>query len=335
MPKKKIITLKEIAKKCGVSIATVSFVLNNKNRKGISPITWNKVEKVFQKYKYRRNKKKTSLKKIIFFLESTTLRAASRFLIGINNQVIQDNEFIFLFNAISDNTKNINKIIDRHHPDGIILATGRTKELNFNISQIKSNMILLNCWAKKYNGITILPAEYSSSKNVIKSLINNNKKNIAIILPQEYWWQSYEDRLSGWRDAFTECNLIYNSSLICKPNKNKKFNSESEIGYLSLKKLINQNIKIDAIFATNDYLAMGCYQIAEKYNLNIPKDLSIVGFDNSETAVNLKPGLTSIQLPIPDMTSKAIQHVFDNKNYDENFKVSVNCDVIERKSVKS
>jgi hypothetical protein len=35
------------------------------------------------------------------------------------------------------------------------------------------------------------------------------------------------------------------------------------------------------------------------------------------------------------MTAKAIQHVFDNKNYDENFKVSVNCDVIERKSVKS
>ena len=43
MPQKKKITLKEIAKKCGVSAATVSFVSNNKNRKGISPTTWNKV----------------------------------------------------------------------------------------------------------------------------------------------------------------------------------------------------------------------------------------------------------------------------------------------------
>ena len=50
---KQKITLKEIAKKCKVSTATVSFVLNNKNKKGISPITWNKVEKVFQKYQYR------------------------------------------------------------------------------------------------------------------------------------------------------------------------------------------------------------------------------------------------------------------------------------------
>ena len=40
----KKITLKEIAKKCDVSTATVSFVINNKNRKGISPITWTKIE---------------------------------------------------------------------------------------------------------------------------------------------------------------------------------------------------------------------------------------------------------------------------------------------------
>ena len=79
---------------------------------------------------------------------------------------------------------------------------------------------------------------------------------------------------------------------------------------------------------------MGCYQAAKELNIDIPKDVSIVGFDNSETAVNLKPGLTSVQLPIPEMTAKAIQHVFDNRNYDENFIVSVNCDVIEGMSVK-
>ena len=57
-------------KKCKVSTATVSFVLNNKNKKGISIATWNKVEKVFEKYGYIKNKKKTSLKKIIFLLTS-------------------------------------------------------------------------------------------------------------------------------------------------------------------------------------------------------------------------------------------------------------------------
>ena len=49
----KKITLKEIAKKCGVSTAAVSFVINNKNRKGISPKTWSKIEKVLSKYGYK------------------------------------------------------------------------------------------------------------------------------------------------------------------------------------------------------------------------------------------------------------------------------------------
>ena len=331
---KKKITLKEIAKKCKVSTATVSFVLNNKNKKGISIATWNKVEKVFEKYGYIKNKKKTSLKKIIFLLEAISIRAASRFLVGIDNQFIQNNEFIFLFNAVSDNSKNIDKIISKHQPDGIILATGRPRELSFNISHFKSNMILLNCWSKNYNGITILAAEYTSSKNLIKSLIDKNKKNIAIILPKEYWWQSFEDRLSGWRDAYTECNLTYSSSLICKPNKNKKYISESEIGYLAVNNLINKKIKFDAVFATSDFLAMGCYQALNEHNLKIPNDVSVIGFDNSETAENLKQALTSILLPIPEMTAKALQHVFDNKKYDENFKVYVDCDIIKRSSAQ-
>ena len=331
---KRKITLKEIAKKCKVSTATVSFVLNNKNKKGISIATWNKVEKVFEKYGYIKNKKKTSLKKIIFLLEAISIRAASRFLVGINNQFIQNNEFIFLFNAVSDNSKNIDKIISKHQPDGIILATGRPRELNFKISHFKSNLILLNCWSQNYKGITILPAEYTSSKNVIKSLIDKNKKNIAIVLPKEYWWQSFEDRLSGWRDAYTECNLTYNSSLICKPNKNKKYISESEIGYLAINHLINKKIKFDSIFATSDFLAMGCYQALNEHNLKIPNDVSVIGFDNSETAENLKPALTSILLPIPEMTAKALQHVFDNKKYDENFKVYVDCDIIKRSSAQ-
>ena len=334
MPKKKQITLKEIAKKCGVSAATVSFVLNNKNRKGISATTWNKIEKVFLKYGYKKNKKKKSLKRIIFLLESMSYLATARFLRGISNEVLQNNEFIFLFNAITGDIANLNKVIDKYHPDGIILATGRTKELDFDISKIKSNMILLNCWSKNYTGITILASEYSSSKNLIIDLINRKKNKIAIILPQEDWWQNYEDRLSGWRDAHTETQTKVNLKLICKAISNKEYISQSEIGYLAFYKLIKNNIKFDSIFATNDLIAMGCYQAAKELNIDIPKDVSIVGFDNSETAVNLKPGLTSVQLPIPEMTAKAIQHVFDNKNYDENFKVSVNCDVIERNSVK-
>ena len=330
---KKKITLKEIAQKCKVSTATVSFVINNKNRKGISEVTWSKIENILKKYDYKKNKSSKQLKRIVFCFESSTHIAASRFLQGIDNDTLYKNEFIFLFNAISNNLVNLNKIHEKYNPDGIIISTGRTRKIEFDISKYKSsNVVLLNCWADKFNGISILPSDYNSTKKVIKSLLDSNKKNIAIILPKNFFWQGYEDRLSGWRDAHFEKNVKINSKLICRPIKNKIYASDSEIGYESLNKLIKNKVKINAIFAMNDFLAMGCYQSAKENNLNIPKNFSIIGYDNSATAINLKPSLSSIKLPIPEMTSKAIQHIFDDKNYDENFKIFVDCDLIIRNS---
>ena len=150
---------------------------------------------------------------------------------------------------------------------------------------------------------------------------------------QEFIWQGYEDRLSGWRDAHFEKNITIKPALRCKPDKNKKFSSESEIGYEAVTRLINKKIKFDAIFAMNDMLAMGCYQAAKEKKLEIPKNFSIIGFDNSVTAFNLRPTLSSIQLPIAEMTGKAIQHIFDDKNYDENYKVYVECKLVERNSI--
>ena len=330
---KKQITLKEIAQKCKVSTATVSFVINNKNRKGISEATWFKIENILKKYGYKKNKSSKQLKRIVFCFESSTHLATSRFLQGIDNDTLYKNEFIFLFNAISNNLDNLNKIYEKYNPDGIIISTGRTRKIEFDISKYKSsNIVLLNCWADKFNGISILPSDYNSTKKVIKSLLDSNKKNIAIILPENYFWQGYENRLSGWRDAHFENNVKINSKLICRPIKNKKYESDSEIGYESLNKLIKNRVKINTIFAMNDFLAMGCYQAAKENNLNIPRNFSIIGFDNSTTAINLKPSLSSINLPIPEMTSKAIQHIFDEKNYDENFKIFVDCDLIQRNS---
>ena len=331
---KKKITLKEIAKKCGVSTATVSFVLNNKNRQGISPNTWKKIEKVLTKFGYKKSKTNRSIKRIIFCFESASHLATSRFLSGIGNETLEKNEFIFLFNAISDKLQNLEKIFNKYHPDGIIIATGRTRELEYNLSKFTlCNTVLLNCWTNYFNGISVLPADYQSTKKIIKDLINKNKKNIAVMLPQEFTWQGYEDRLSAWRDAHFESDLVINQSLICRPIKNKKYISESEISYIELSKLIKKKVKFDAVFAMNDLLAMGCYQAAKENKLNIPKDFSIIGYDNSVTSINLKPALSSIHLPIAEMTKKAVLHIFDNKKYDENFKIFVDCNLVERNSI--
>ena len=63
---------------------------------------------------------------------------------------------------------------------------------------------------------------------------------------------------------------------------------ETNLGYNSFNYFIKNKIKIDAIFCTNDLLALGCYQAIKETNLNIPNDISIIGYDNSQIATNIK-----------------------------------------------
>ena len=328
------IKLKDIAQICKVSPATVSFVINNKNRKGISASTWNKIEKCLKKHNYLKTKNKNSIKRIIFCLEDYTPLSASRILKGINNDTLFKNEFIFLFNSITNNINNLKKISDKYSPDAIIIATGRTKQLDLKLSNFKNtNIVLLNCWSNNFHGVSILPDEYQSTKKVIKNLIRKNKKKIALIFPETISWQSYQDRFSAWRDSYTENGLKVDSSLICKPILNKKYVSQAEVGYFALNRLIKKNIKFDAVFAMNDLLAMGCYQVAKENNLEIPKSFSIFGFDNSLISLNLKPLLSSITLPIPEMTKKAISYSINGKIYNDNLKIFVECLLVNRKSL--
>ena len=57
----------------------------------------------------------------------------------------------------------------------MILATGRTKELSLDLKKVNINKVLLNCWAKNFNGVSIFPNEYFSSKDIIKNLIDRKK----------------------------------------------------------------------------------------------------------------------------------------------------------------
>ena len=68
--------------------------------------------------------------------------------------------------------------------------------------------------------------------------------------------------------------------------------------------------------------------------LNIPKDISIIGFDNARLSKLVKPKLTTVQLPYSEMTQKAIQHIIDPQKFDDNFNILVESPLIKRESVK-
>jgi LacI family transcriptional regulator len=339
MEKKKKIRLRDIAKIAKVSPATASFVLNNKQHQGISDRTWQKIEKIAKKYGYNKNiKANNSQKKYIFFMEefASNPNVSQNFFLGFNNADFQNYEFLFFFNKFTNDTENIKKITNIYNPSGIIIANSYTKKINYDLNNIKTNKILLNCWSDNFNGITILPDDYNGSKTAVRFLLKSGFKRIGIVMSEAIWMQAYTDRLNGWRDAHIEARIAVDQKLIVKLTyKNPDVESqETNLGYNSFNYFIKNKIKIDAIFCTNDLLALGCYQAIKETNLNIPNDISIIGYDNSQIATNIKPELTSVELPYKEMTQKAINQLINFPNIEENYKIYVECPLINHNSVK-
>ena len=330
---KKKITLREIAKLAKVSAATASIVLNDKKNQGISEKTWKNVKKIEKKYNYIGNNKirRLNKRKFIFFMEefSYNENVASKLLDGFNDYDLKSHQFVFLFNKLLDNKKNIFKAIEEFKPDGIIIANSYTKKIEINLNNLKLSKILLNCYSNNFNGLTILPDDYNGAKKAVNYLFQNNLKKIPIILSSDTWMKGYRDRLSGWRDAHIENNINYNDSFIVQPKSN-----EENAGYIEAKKLLKKNKKIDAIFCTSDEIAMGSYQAIKEAGLKIPNDISIIGFDNSRISELVKPKLTTVQLPYSEMTQKAIKHIIDPQKFNDNFNILVESPLIKRESVK-
>ena len=215
---KKKITLREIAKLAKVSPATASIVLNDKKNQGISEKTWKNVKNIGKKYNYSGNNKirRLNKRKFIFFMEefSYNENVASKLLDGFNDYDLKSHQFVFLFNKLLDNKKNIFKAIDEFKPDGIIIAYSYTKKIEINLNNLKLSKILLNCYSNNFNGLTILPDDYNGAKKAVNYLFQNNLKKIPIILSSDTWMKGYKDRLSGWRDAHTENNIDYKDSCL-------------------------------------------------------------------------------------------------------------------------
>ena len=330
---KKKITLREIAKLAKVSPATASIVLNDKKNQGISEKTWKNVKNIGKKYNYSGNNKirRLNKRKFIFFMEefSYNENVASKLLDGFNDYDLKSHQFVFLFNKLLDNKKNIFKAIEEFKPDGIIIANSYTKKIEINLNNLKLSKILLNCYSNNFNGLTILPDDYNGAKKAVNYLFQNNLKKIPIILSSDTWMKGYRDRLSGWRDAHIENNINYNDSFIVQPKSN-----EENAGYIEAKKLLKKNKKIDAIFCTSDEIAMGSYQAIKEAGLKIPNDISIIGFDNSRISELVKPKLTTVQLPYSEMTQKAIKHIIDPQKFNDHFNILVESPLIKRESVK-
>lgn len=332
-------TIKDVAKKAGVSIATVSQVVHNSSK--ISTETTKKVRKVIKELDYYPSRSARDLvsKKtgnIGFILTDDHFLKTEPFYTKIflgTEFEAREGEYYVLLTTVSSNFCEDDPmprfVLDRN-VDGIIIAGKIPEQLIKRLSKYKLPIVFVDYLSEVDNYPVVLIDNVFGGLLATEHLINCGHKNIAFI-GGDIKHPSISDRLIGYKQALAKYGIPDNKKFIIthSPYPNRQY------GYESAKKLFGSNKNnITAIFACNDAMAIGAMQYLKDNGYKIPQDVSIVGFDDVETDLLIDPPLTTVKVPKVEIGAEALRFMIDilkNKKAKAK-KILVPVELIIRKS---
>lgn len=288
------VTIKDIAKKIGISYATVSRALNN--RAGVNPQTRERVLEAAEKMGYQPNAIARGLvmkstHTIALVIPDITNPFFPEIVRSAEDEASELGYNTFLCNTNWDIEKEQSylKLLQEKRVDGIILKPASDSEGN-SFNNISVPLVLLDRTSKDDNYSCIEVDDRRGGFLATKHLIESGYKRIAFIGGK---LDSYSDsqRKEGYRQALLRYKYEIDESLI----RNGSFKTKS--GYEIMNSLIKEGNVPDAVFAGNDVIALGVMQSAKEHGLNVPEDLGIVGYDDIDCAKLPQIQLTTIAQP--------------------------------------
>lgn len=340
-----MITLKEIAAQSGVSIATVSNILNGKSN--VSEATKQRVMQIVKETGYRPNYMARSLRSsktntIGVIIEDITNFSSPLQIDGITaaleyrgyKLILENLRYYTKYNGVPNHSyvESVQSAIQEMltiKVDGIVYVAGHTRNIDFLPSNLPIPFVVSysGCNNPAYPYVVI--DDVSSAFNMTEFLISKGHTKIGIIAGSKNNEHS-DQRLIGWEKSMKNHGLSLDPSLIFFGDWKR------ESGYNCCKKLFETSKDITAIFCFNDLMAAGVYDYLKENNMTAGKDISVVGFDNREVSTFLVPQLTTMEIPLPQFgvcAAEALLKLIDEEKL-ESQEVRVMCKLIERASVK-
>ena len=334
-------TIKDVAKKAGVSIATVSFVINNTKR--VTPETKSRILKSIKSLNYYPSKSAVNLVSgktgnIGFILtDDHFLRTEpfyTRIFLGTEFEARSAGYYILLTSINAEFSKKdpLPRFILNKSVDGIIVAgkiplTLIERMVPYNLPTVFIDYIpSQNCCP------LVLIDNIAGGLIATNHLIELGHKNIAFI-GGDIEHPSLSDRLNGYKQALVNAKIpIKNIFIAIDAKYPDRIN-----GYNSAKKLFSKNKNISAVFACNDAMAIGAIHYLKESGYKVPGDISIIGFDDVEADLLLDPTLTTIRVPKIEMGVEALKLMVNTlKNKKSSFKkILVPVELIERESTSA
>jgi LacI family transcriptional regulator len=341
-------TIKELAKSCGVSVATVSNILNNKP--GASDKTRKLVLDMAEKLNYTpnivaKNLKMQKTRSIGVIAEDMTIFSIPDIIDGITDYCQEQDYQILLtnlrlFKKYNDTYYNredyfdlvrleIKKLMEKQ-VEGIIYVAAHERIIRCIPDTLPIPAIMAYGYSKSDKIPSIVVDDVHGAAKILEYMVSNGHKRIGVITgkPDSLHAQA---RLVGYQQVLFENGILYDPSLVMEGDWTRIS------GYRGASQLLEKGVT--AIFCMNDLMAGGVYDRVDELGLKAGIDVSIAGYDGRELSGYYRPPLTTVSLPLHDIGHKASELMIDLINGTgieagpENV-CYVGCELQVRKSVK-
>jgi LacI family transcriptional regulator len=325
------VTLQDVASFVGVSIPTVSKVLNKSQE--VNEETRERVTQALETLGYYRrvNTAATRTGLLEFVITELDTAWATTLLQGADAEANKNGYSLILTvtHDRDDKQRDWIKSLSERATDGIVLVVTSPKQLPKNWSKSLSTPVVIIDEMGAYDNDTpsVGATNWIGGFTATKHLIDLGHKRIGMVTcPQVS--RLNEERYAGYREALNKAGIEFDPTIVSEEE-----NSPSG-GQKGARKLLKAKNAPTAIFAGSDEQAFGVYEEAFINEIRIPQDLSVVGFDDVHTSQWTTPPLTTVQNPIHQMAAIAVRTVLDireGKN-DVSSRVEISTKLIVRSS---
>ena len=330
-------TIRDVAKLAGVSIATVSRILNNDEYFGVTLETKRKVLDVVKKLNYKKKDRKKKIKQLsVSIIKSfdekiesedpyfVSLRLDLKYALkkkGIRTKVFE----LQMFEKDEDTLISLitsNAIV--------IIGEIKSSQLNF-MKSLNDNIICVDAYNFD-NSIDYIKFDMKHSvKLVIDYLLKLGHKKIGLLVGRNQIVRNLVDFREEYFIEIMKELTLYDERFV----KVDEFSPQS--GYMMMKEILELEEYPTAVFCANDSIAMGAYKAIREKNLKVFTDISIIGFNDLKISKYMTPPLTTLRIDtkiIAEETINVLIELFEN-NRSYRKKVYLPVELIERESCRN
>lgn len=332
-------TIKDIAKKSGYAVSTVSRALNN--HPDVSEEAKKKIQEVVEEYKFIPNSnakrlKQQDLQGIAVIVKGTSNMLFSE-IVEKMQAYIKETSYLSILRYIDEDDDEVRaavRICNEWKPLGIIFLGGNRENFIKSFSHISIPCVVVTNEFEDlgYENLSSVATDDSeASKSAINMLIENGHRKIGIIGGNTKISSTSQQRLQGVRESFIINDLPFN------PDKQfQKARYSYQSAYAAVEKLLNKNSRLTAIFTMSDVMAIGTVRALLDRGIRVPEDISVIGFDGIKLGQFFNPKLTSIRQSAEKLAERGVSILIDCiENGSEAVHEIVPFDISEGESIKN